>query len=137
MLVVTHWVAYRLALATSETAQAFPYFVRFERILTQTYTFFSRSSVHSAELAEMQSVLNHPQLRLQRPTVRRWLSLENTVDALRKFCSVKAVLDQEDNDWDTTALGLAMELREPDFIVMLFLQSNILWTVSRLSTALL
>ena len=123
-------------MAASDTAKAFPWFARFEKILSQVYTFFSRSSVHTAQLVEMQTVLNHPQLRLQKPTVTRWMSLENAVDALRKcFRSVKLVLDAEANDGDATALGLAMELGKPEFIALLYLLSDILWTVSRLSIA--
>ena len=64
------------------------------------------------------------------------MSLENAVDALRKcFRSVKLVLDAEANDGDATALGLAMELGKPEFIALLYLLPDILWTVSRLSIA--
>ena len=135
-LIVIHCAAHRLALATSQTAAAFPLFVRFERILNQVFVFFSRSSVHSAELAEMQTVLNHPHLHLQRATITRWLSLDNAVNALRRcFRPVKAVLDQEASTGDATALGLVTELSKPEFIVVLFLLSDVLWTVAKLSTA--
>ena len=54
-LVVMHYSAHRFALATSDAAHATPWFARFEKVLNQVYTFFSRSAVHTAELQDMQS----------------------------------------------------------------------------------
>lgn len=54
-LIATHCSAHRLALAASDAAHTTPWFARFERILNQIYSFFSRSVVHTAELVEIQS----------------------------------------------------------------------------------
>ena len=54
---------------------------RFEKLLNQIYSFFSRSAVHTAELIEMQCILDHPQLKLKKACETRWLSLENVVNA--------------------------------------------------------
>ena len=78
-----------LSLAACEASNAVALVKRFEKILNQTYTFFSRSSVRTAELREMQTVLEKPHLKLQRPTETRWLSHQNAIDALRR--SFKAV----------------------------------------------
>ena len=43
-LVVTHCSAHRLALAASDTARRFSWFKRFERLVSQVYTFFSCSA---------------------------------------------------------------------------------------------
>ena len=59
-LIFTHHSAHRLALAASDTARWFSWFKRFERILCQVYTFFSRSAVHSAEVATRSSKGHEP-----------------------------------------------------------------------------
>ena len=95
-LIVTHCAAHRVALTACDAANVEPWFRRFEKSLNQLYTFFSRSSVHTAELREMQSLLDHPQLKLQRSTDMHWLFLENAVTALRRcFKPVKAMLEHE------------------------------------------
>lgn len=81
-LAVTHCSAHMLALAASAAARLTPWFKHFEKIVNQVYTFFSRSTVRTAELLEMQRVKDHPTLKLKRPSDTRWLSLENAVDAL-------------------------------------------------------
>lgn len=83
-LIVTHCSAHRLALAASDAARKTTWFKRFESMVNQVYTFFSRSTVRTAELVEMQSVLDYPKLKLKKPSETRWLSLENAVDALRR-----------------------------------------------------
>ena len=93
-LVATHCSAHRLSLAACEASNAVASVKRFEEILNQTYTFFSRSSVRTAELQEMQTVLEEPHLKLQRPTETRWLSHQNAIDALRRsFKAVHATLE--------------------------------------------
>ena len=83
-LIATHCSAHRLSLAACDASNASSMIQRFQRILNQIYVFFSRSSVRTTELSEMQRVLNEPHLKLQRPTETRWLSHQNTVDALRR-----------------------------------------------------
>ena len=98
-LVATHCSAHRLSLAACEASSK-----RFEKILNQTYTFSSRSSVRTAELQEMQTVLEEPHLKLQRPTETRWLSHQNVIDALRRsFKAVHTTLEQEAADGEATA----------------------------------
>ena len=135
-LIVTHCSAHRLALAASDSARITPWFNRFEKVVNQIYTFFSRSAVRTAELIEMQRVLDHPQVKLKKPSDTRWLSLENAVNALRRcFKPVKCVLDHEANEGDATALGLSTHLDKPEFIVNLHFLCDVLYTVGSLSTA--
>ena len=61
-LIFTHCSAHRLALAASDAACATSWFKRFEGMANQAYTFFSHtcSTVHTPELVDMQSVMDHP-----------------------------------------------------------------------------
>ena len=107
---------------------------RFQRILNQIYVFFSRSSVRTAELSEMQRVLNEPQLKLQRPTETRWLSHQNAVDALRRCLkAVYTTLQNEAAEGEATAHGLCNEIEKPTFVALLLLLSNILGVLGNLS----
>ena len=60
--------------------------------------------MHTAELQEMQRVLNVPKLKLKRASVTHWLSHESTVDALRRSLkAVKAILEEEVCEGEATA----------------------------------
>lgn len=135
-LVVTHCAAHRLSLAACDTAKDLPWFQRFDKTLCQVYSFFSRSCVHTVQLSEIQKALNQPELHLKRPTETRWLSLEYAIDALRKSLqSVSGVLNQEADDGDATALGLAIALSKPQFLITLWFLSDVISTVASLSRA--
>ena len=135
-LIVTHCAAHRLSLASCNAAASTPWFKRFESLLSSCYSFFSRSTVRSAELSEVQKVLDIPQLKLQRPTETRWLSLENSVHALRRCLSaVRTVTEHEGSEGDATAIGLATQLQSPKFIATLYFMSDVLSTLGKLSTA--
>ena len=135
-MITTHCTAHgRLALAASDTAVASPWFQKFEKSLSATYNFFARSSVRSAVLAEMQQILNHPKLKLQRPSDTRWLSLENSVHALRRSMDpVLAVLEQEGAEGDPIAIGLSKQMAKQEFLVTLYFMSDVLTTLGSLST---
>ena len=80
-LIVTHCSAHRLSLDACDAARATPWFERFLKNYCHHCTLFSRSTVRTAKLKEMQQVMNDPKLnKLKRP---RWLSLENSVNTLR------------------------------------------------------
>ena len=64
--------------------------------------------MRTAELSEMQKVLNEPHLKLQHPTETRWLSHQNAVDALRRCLkAVYTTLQHEASEGEATAYGLA------------------------------
>ena len=54
----------------------------------------------------MQSLLDHRQLKLQRPTDTRWLSLENA-------SLFKAVLEHEGTEGEATTIGLSANQYTP------------------------
>ena len=74
----------------------------------------------------MQSLLEQRQLKLNRATNTRWLSLENAVTALRQsFEAVKAVPDNKSTEGDPTAIGLSVQLGKPEFVVTFYFLSNV------------
>ena len=118
-LIATHCSAHRLSLAACDASRSSSVVQRFQRVLNQIYVFFSRSSVRTAELSEMQKVLNEPHLKLQRPTETRWLSHQNAVDALRRCLkAVYTTLQHEASEGEATAYGLCNEIEKPTFIAL-------------------
>ena len=94
--IATHCVAHRLSLATCNAVEKSCLVKRFQRILSEVYVYFSRSTVRTAELMKMEQALNEPELRMQRPTETRWLSHQSAVNALRRcFKSVMLTLEQD------------------------------------------
>lgn len=73
-------------------------------------------------------MLDAPQLKLQRPTDIWWLSLENDVHAVRLTLDalVLALESEATGESNATALGIAMYLKKPNFVVTLFLMSDVL-----------
>ena len=102
--IITHCAAHYLPLhAASDAAAVSSWFPKLEQSLPGTHNFFDRSSVRSAELAEMQQIhaLIHPKLKLRRPSDTQWLSLKNSEHALRRSQEpVLAVLKQEGAEGD-------------------------------------
>lgn len=132
--IATHCVAHRLALAASQATNASPSIAQFERVITQIFSFFSRSTVRLSALKEMEKIFNEPQIKLQRPTDIRWLSYQNAVDSLRKcLAAVVATLEKEACEGDATACGLVNEIRKPQFIGTLLLLSDVLAILGNLS----
>ena len=64
-LVGIHCVAHRLALYTSQAANAIPYLAKFKEILTALYCYFDKSAFWSQSLAEVQKIFEHPELKIK------------------------------------------------------------------------
>ena len=127
LFVATHCVAHRLSLAAVDASVDSPLVSRFQKITNEIYTFFSRSSVRSEALKEMEKALNDPQLKMTRATGTRWLSHQSAVDALRRSIkSVKLLMEQEAVQGNATALGLSIHQKKPTFIATLLALSDVL-----------
>ena len=109
----THCVAHRLSLAAVNACVGSSLVSHFQALINQIYSFFSRSSVHTQNLKEIEKAVNDPQLKMSRATETRWLSHQHAVDALRRsIVSVKIVLEQESVLGNATALGLSIHLKK-------------------------
>ena len=130
----THCVAHRLSLAAVNACVGSSLVSHFQALINQIYSFFSRSSVHTQNLKEIEKAVNDPQLKMSRATETRWLSHQHAVDALRRsIVSVKIVLEQESVLGNATALGLSIHLKKPTFIATLLVLSDVLSVLGNLS----
>ncbi len=107
--------------------------------MNSIFSFFSHSSVKTAELREIEIVLHEPLLKLQRATDSRWLSHQNAIDSLRrclKSVKLHVVLEEKAASGDATAIDLSLELCKTHVIAMLLLLSDILGILGNLSLVL-
>ena len=130
----THCVAHRLSLAAVDACSGSAIVSRFQSIINEIYSFFSRSTVHTSQLREIEKAINDPQLKMTRATETRWLSHQMAVDALRRSIkAVKLVMEQEAATGNATALGLSLYLQKPTFIATMLVLSDILSILGNLS----
>ena len=132
--VATHCSAHRLSLACVDALESCSLVNQFHLLVIQMYSFFSRSTVRTAELKEMQTVLNESHIKLQHGTQTRWLSNQSAVEALRKcLIAVKLVVEEQASNGDATALGLSIHLKKPQFTATLLALSDILEILGKMS----
>ena len=132
--IATHCVAHRLSLATCNAAEKSGLVKRFQHTLNEVYVYFSRSTVRTAALREMEQALNDPELKMQRPTETRWLSHQSAVNALRRCLeSVMLTLEQDAAEGNAIALGLSLQMSRPKFVATLLLLSDIMSILGNLS----
>ena len=103
-----HCINHRLALGTSQAAAEVPYLVKFQEILVNIFKFYHYSATRQSALAEIQSVLNDPQLKYKEPKSIRWLSHALAINAIkRSLPSLLCSLEREASERsDPTAMGL-------------------------------
>ena len=134
-LVSVHCAAHRLSLATSQSADAIPQLKRMKSIINAIYKFYHLSCVRTAALTEIQSVLCDPLLKFRQVIDIRWLSHDNAIQAVRQCLkSLLASLEYEvEENADPTALDLVKSIKSYSFIACVYLLSDILPQLSKLS----
>ena len=117
LFLATTCVAHRLFLAAVDACANSILVSRFQSLFNEIYSFFSRSTVHTQQVKEVENVINDPHLKLTRATETCWLSHQNAVDALRRsIMSIKLLMEQEATAGNAVALGLSLHLKKPIFI---------------------
>lgn len=82
ILIHVHIMAHRLALCSSQAANAVPAIKSYQQWLTNLFYYFSQSSSREKELHNVQEVLQSPVLKYKKNYAVRWLSCYNAVDAV-------------------------------------------------------
>ena len=84
LFLATHCVAHCLSLAAVDACANSNLVSHFQSLLNEIYSFFSRSTVHTQQLKEVENVINDPQLKLTRATETRWLSVKHSEPTLSR-----------------------------------------------------
>ena len=65
MIVNYHCITHKLALVTSQAADAVPYLVEYQSVLTGIFYFFKASTNRTQRLSEIQILLDEPVLKVK------------------------------------------------------------------------
>ena len=132
-MISVHCVSHRLALASAQAADSVPYLEKFKNHLTQIFRYYHYSSVCSASLISMQTLLDDPVLKLKAASNTRWLPHDQAVSTIWKILSsLVAHMEQEaETKGDVVALGLISAIKT--FVASIYLFSDILPHLSALS----
>ena len=89
-------------------------------------------------IKEMQALVNHPQLKMIKPSDTRWLAHDRSVKAIR--CSMRPLIDTLEHIHEDTgepeALGMLRTMKTYNFVVTLMMLSDVLHVLTCLSRAL-
>ena len=89
-------------------------------------------------LKEMQALVNHPQLKMIKPSDTRWLAHDRSVKAIR--CSMRPLIDTLEHIHEDTgepeALGMLRTMKTYNFVATLMMLSDVLPVLTCLSRAL-
>ena len=134
-MVSIHCVAHRLALAAAQSADAVPYLKKFKNVMTNLYKFYQNSPVRMAALHSIQETMETPTLKLKEAKDVRWLSHDAAVQTLKRTLpSVIASLEREAVErGEPIALGLVKMIKTYNFVASLYLFSDVLPHICRLS----
>jgi hypothetical protein len=134
-MIAVHCVNHRLALAAAHASNNIPYLQKFKSLIQTLFYFYQNSAVRMASLHTIQGILNDPQIKCKQAKDVRWLSHDNAVKTLvRALPSVLISLDRESSEnSEPTAHGLLKFMKSYKFVATLYLLSDILPHLSRLS----
>ena len=131
-MIAVHCINHRLALAAAHASDTIPYLQKFKTIIQSLFIFYQNSAVRMANLQEL---LNDPQIKCKQAKDVHWLSHNNAIKALiRRLNSVLVSLDREASEKsEPTAHGLYKFMKSYKLVATPYLLSDILPHLSRLS----
>ncbi len=119
--------AHSFNLACFQAAQKVAVVKKAYSLLGQIRKLFYYSPKKANQLQEIQSALNHPTLKIVKPSSTRWLSHERAILVVRKNI-VPLVATMEHlytNDNDVEAYGINRHMKTYDFIATVFMLSDV------------
>ena len=89
---------------------------------------FHYSPKKFSALKEMQALVNHPQLKMIKPSDTRWLAHNRSVKAIR--CSMRQLIDTfehiHEDAGEPEALGMLSTMKTYNFVATLMMLSDVL-----------
>lgn len=106
-MVKVHCIAHTLALCTRQTAQGVTALDAFQQALTSIYYYFKYSPKKAARMAEVNAILDLPQLKYKEVHRVRWLSFYSALETVyRTINALLAYLAEVDTSKDLKAAHL-------------------------------
>ena len=131
-----HCMAHRFNLCTSQASRNIPILKEFEGTLSDLYYYFggSKSGNRACELKEIQSVLNHPKLKIKECHEIRWLAFYEAVFAIYRCWGPLIVFFNKHED--KKSKSFLEKLSGYVFVAILYMFMDILPSVSQMSLVL-
>ena len=133
-----HCRAHVLQLCCVSVARCLPSLKKVFAILMSVWKMFHYSPKKFSAMKEMQALVNHPQLKMIKPSDTRWLAHHRSVKAIR--CSMRPLIDTLEHIHEDTgepeALGMLRTMKTYNFVVTLMMLSDVLPVLTCLSRAL-
>ena len=105
MIVNYHCIAQKLALVTSQAADAVPYLVDYQSVLTGIFYFFKASANRTQRLSEIQILRDEPVLKVKEVHQVRWMSVFLAVETVYKTLDSLVTLFTDDKDAKAKGYG--------------------------------
>ena len=132
-LIEYHCVAHREALAVGDAYRSISYFIKLESVIKAIFSHFSHSSVRTANLKNVFTVLERKHIRLKKIHDIRWLSRMEAVEAIVKSYEVLVTYFEDLSQQDVVATGLVKQLKTYCFVLYLHFLLDVLTTLGQLS----
>lgn len=112
-----HCIAHRLALVMAQAANQCEYLKKYQEIVGQIYWYFRTSGVRSSKLAQVQQILDSPQLKLKEIHGVRWFSFYAALNAIYEcWDAICTTLEEAADNKDSTAKGLLKKITTVQFL---------------------
>ena len=129
----THCIAHRLALASGQAADSVPYIKKYQQYINTIYKYYHYSPKHWSKLKEMQTILQHAEIKLKQTFHTRWLSFEGAVEAILANIDPLIAALISDSESDPTAKGILSFISTFQFLATTHFLADVLVLLSRLS----
>ena len=133
-----HCKAHVLQLCCVSAARCLPSLKKVFATLMSVWKIFHYSHKKLSALKEMQALINHPQLKMIKPSNTRWLAHDRSVKAIR--CSMRPLIDTLEHIHEDTgepeAIGMLRSMKTYNFVATLMMLSDVLPVLTCLSRAL-
>lgn len=129
-MINVHCMAHRLALCTSQAADAVPDMKSYHETVTSLYYYFKLAPARVARFSEIQQLLDGQELRVREVHGVRWLSFFGALEVV--FRSLDSLLTYFQENTDAKAVKLKEKIATTKFISITYLMMDIMPIVTRL-----
>jgi len=114
--IYTHCVVHRLSLALKDAIKEYPYIVKYESVLRNIHSYFSKSAKKTEQLRDLFEKNDKPFIKLPELFTIRWFSLYQVVIKLVKIYAEMYDYFEKQSNEDDIALAIFSSIKNSDFI---------------------
>ena len=133
VLITIHCLANRLNLASSQAADKIPYLKDvFQKIMTDLYYYFSKSTARTSSLIVMQNILDEPQMKIKEIHAVRWFAFYDALQTIYK-CWTSLVSFFVERKTESMCIGFSKKIAEFTFVSTLYFMMDVIPHLTELS----